>query len=81
MKFVVDACMDVVLGDTQLSHNVMLHYSSVCHDDVINLGNGLLCGDDDRPSVTGVVFQTLPTTFEFSIQFFTMLYEGTFSLV
>ena len=37
MKF-----MDAVLGDTQLSGNVMLRYSSVCHDDIINLGNGLM---------------------------------------
>ena len=58
--------MEVVIGDTQLSGNVMLHYSSVCHDDVMNLGNGLLYGDGDWPSRTGVVFQTLPAMFEFS---------------
>ena len=64
--FVVDDCMDVVLGDTQLSGSVILRYSSVCHDDVMNRGNGLLCGDGDWPSQMGVVFQTLPATFEFS---------------
>ena len=67
MKFIVDDCMDAVLGDTQLSGNVMLRYSSVCHDDVTDLGNGLLCGDCHWPSRMGVVFQTLPATFEFSI--------------
>ena len=40
--FVVDDCMDVVLGDPQLGVNVMLHYYSVCHDDVMNPGNGLM---------------------------------------
>ena len=76
MKFVVD----VVLGDTQLNGNVILRYSSVYHDDVMNLGNGLLCGDGDWLSPTGVVFQTIPGTFEFSIPFFfTILYEGAFS--
>ena len=34
--FVVDDCMDVVLRDTQLGDNVILRYSSVCHDHVIN---------------------------------------------
>ena len=67
MKFVVDDFTDVVLRDTQLSGNVMLRYSSVCHEDVMNLGNGLLCGDGDWPSRTGVVFQTIPLTFGFSI--------------
>ena len=68
MKFIVDACMNTVLGDTQLSGDEMLlHYSSVCHDDVMNLGNGLQCDDSDWPSRTGVIFQTLPVTFEFSI--------------
>ena len=52
MKFVVDDCMDAVLGNTSLSGNVMLRYSSVCHDDVMNIGNGLLCGDSDLPSPT-----------------------------
>ena len=47
MKFVVDDHMDAVLGDTQLSGIVMLCYSSVCHDDVMNIGNGLLSGDSD----------------------------------
>ena len=65
MKFVVDDCMDAVLGDTQLSGNVTLHYSSVCHDDVMNLGNGLLCGYGDWPSRMEVVFQTLTASFEF----------------
>ena len=62
MKFVVDDCMDAVLGDTQLSGNVMLRYSSVCHDDVMNLGNDVLCDDTDWPYRTGIVFQTLPAT-------------------
>ena len=56
MKFFVDDCMDAVLDDTQLSDNVMLRYSFVCHDDVINLG--FLCGDGDWPSWAGVIFQT-----------------------
>ena len=38
-----------------------------CPDDVMNLGNGLLCSDCDWPSPTGVVFQTITATFEFSI--------------
>ena len=50
MKFVVDDCVDEVLGDTQLSGNVILRYSSVCHDDVMDFGNGVLCGDGDWPS-------------------------------
>ena len=66
MKFVVDDCMDAVLGDAQLSDNIILRYSSVCYGDVMNLGNGLLCGDCDWPSRTVVVFQTIPATFEFS---------------
>ena len=70
MKNVVDDCMDAVLGDTQLRGNVILCYSSVCHVHVVNLGNGLLCGDGGWPSLGGgggdVVFQTLPATFEFS---------------
>ena len=64
MKFVVDVCMDAVLGDIQLSGNVTVCYSSVCHDDVMNLGNGLVCGYGDWPSRTGVVFQIIPATFE-----------------
>ena len=68
MKFVVDDCIDAILGDTQLSGNVMLRYSSVCHDDVMNLGNGLLFGDGDWPSPTWFGFQTIPATFEFSIR-------------
>ena len=71
MKFIVDDCM----GDTQLSGDVILRYSSVCHDDVMNLGNDFLCDDGVWPSPTGVIFQTLPATFEFSIP----LYEGEFS--
>ena len=67
MKFVVGDCMDAVLGDTQLSGNSIHSYSPVCHDDVINLGNGLLYGDGDWPSSTGLVFQTNPVTFKFSI--------------
>ena len=61
--------MDAVLGNTQLSGNVgLIHrYSSVCHGNVINLGNGLLRGDGDWPVAKGVVFQIIPTTFEFSI--------------
>ena len=54
MKFVVDDCMNVFLGDTHLSGIVILRYSSVCHGDVMNRGNGLLCGDGDRPSPTGI---------------------------
>ena len=42
--FVVHDCMDAVLGEAQLSGSVTLCYSSVCHDHVMNLGNGLLCG-------------------------------------
>ena len=38
-----------------------------CPDDVMNLGNGLLCSDFDWPSPTGVVFQTITAKFEFSI--------------
>ena len=34
---------------------------------MINLGNGLLCGDGDMPPPMGVVLKTLPATFEFSI--------------
>ena len=45
--------------DTLLSATVMLQYSSVCHDDVMNLGNRLLFGDGGWPQ-TGLVFQTLP---------------------
>ena len=48
LKFVVDDCMDALLRDAQLSDNVTLRYSSVCHDvDVMTLGNGLMCGDGD----------------------------------
>ena len=53
--------MVAVLGDTQLSGNVIL-----CNGDIMNLGNGLLCGDGYWPSRTGVLFQTLPATFDFS---------------
>ena len=67
MNFIVDDCMAVVLGDTQLSGNVIFRYTSVCHDGVMYLGNGLLCDDRDWPSPTGVVFQTIPATFEFNI--------------
>ena len=66
MNIVVDDCMDAVLRDTQLSGNVILRYSSLCHDDVMNLDNGLLRGNGDWPSQTEVVFQTYPVTFEFS---------------
>ena len=52
MKFVVDDCMNAVQRDTQFGGNVILHYSSVCHD-VMNLDNGLLCGDGVWPSLTG----------------------------
>ena len=47
---------------TQLNGNVLsvCYYLSVCHDDVMNLGNGLLCNDGDWLSQTWVVFQTLP---------------------
>ena len=63
----MDDCIGAVLEDTQtLSGNVVLRYSSVCHDGVMNLGNGLMCGDDDWPTWTWVVFQTLLATFEFS---------------
>ena len=67
MTFVVDDCMDVVLGDAQLSYNVIPRYSSVCHDNVMNLVNGLMCGDCGWSSSTGVVFLTTPATVEFSI--------------
>ena len=63
--FVVDDCMDAVLGDIQQSDNIMLCYSSVCHNDVMNLGSSFLCGDGDWPFRTGVVFQTLSVTFQF----------------
>ena len=56
MKFDVVDCMNAVLGDTQLSGSVMLRYSSVCYDDVMNRGNALLCGEGDWPSRTGVLF-------------------------
>ena len=56
MEFVLDDWMDAVLGDTQLSGNVMLHYLSVYHDDVMNCGIGTLCGEVDRPPWMGVVF-------------------------
>ena len=49
MKFVADNCMDAVLGDTQLGDNVIFLHLSVCHDDVMNIGNGHLCGDSDWP--------------------------------
>ena len=52
MKFVVGDYMDAVLGETQFNGNVMLRYSFVCHDAVMNLGSPLLCGDGDWPSVT-----------------------------
>ena len=66
MKFVVDDCMDAVLEDTLLIGNVILCYSSVCHDNVMNLGNDILYGDGDAFS-DGVVIQTIPAKFEFSI--------------
>ena len=62
----MDDCMEAVVGHTQLSGNVILSYSSVCLDDVMNLGNGLLCGDGDWPSPSGVIFQTISATSEFS---------------
>ena len=71
MKFVVDDCMDVVLGD------VMLCYSSVCHDEVMNFGNGLL--------VVVVMVTGLPRWVSCSrhlnsaAHFFTMLYKGAIS--
>ena len=45
MTFVEGDCIDAVLGDTELHGSVILRYSSVCIDDVMNFGNGLLCGD------------------------------------
>ena len=45
MTFVADDCMVAVLGDTQIIGNVMFNYWSLCHDDVMNLGKGLQCGD------------------------------------
>ena len=50
--YTLDDYMDAVLGDALLSGNVILHHSSVCHDDIINLGNSLLCGDGNWPSTT-----------------------------
>ena len=83
MKFVVDDCMDAVLGDTQLRGNVILHYSSVCHVHVVNLGNGLLCGDGDWPSLGGGGGGGLSSRLSLpclnsASHFFTMLYEGAF---
>ena len=52
VHLVVDDCKDTVLGYTQLRGKVTLHYSSVCHDDVMNLGDGLLYDDSDWPSRT-----------------------------
>ena len=66
MKFVVNDDMDAFLGDTQLSDKVKLRYPSVCHDDVMNLGNGLLCGDGTWPAQVRVIFHTFPAMFEFS---------------
>ena len=67
MKCVVDDCIYAVLGHTQLSGNLILRYSSVCHDDIMHIDSGTLCGEGDWSSPTGVIFQTIPAKFEFSI--------------
>ena len=63
---IVDDCMDAVLGDTHLSGNVMLPYSYVCHDDVMNVLAMVSC----VVNVTGLhkrrSSSRLPVTFEFS---------------
>ena len=79
MKFIVDDCMDAVLGDTKLSGNVMLRYSSVCHDDVTNLSYGLLCDDGEWPSQTGSSSRLSLPRLNSAAHFFIMLYEGAFS--
>ena len=56
----MDDCKVAVLGDAQLSGRVMLRYWTVCHDVVMNLGNGLLCGNGDWPSRTGEEFFCFP---------------------
>ena len=61
--------MDAVLGDTQLSGNVMFRYSSVCYDDVMNHGDGL-CGGSEWSSRL-----SLPRL-NSAAHLFTMLYEG-----
>ena len=62
MQLFVDDCMKAVLGETQFSGSVILCYS-VCHDDVMKH----LCGDTDWPPPMGVVFQTIPAMFKYSI--------------
>ena len=60
MKYIVNDCMDAIKSDTKLIGSVMLLYSSICHDDVMNLGNGHLCGDGDLPFQTGGRFPEYP---------------------
>ena len=67
MKLVVGDCMDAYLCTwypTRWQCNTL--YLSVCHADVLNLGNGLQSGHGDRPFWTGVAFQTLLAMYEFS---------------
>ena len=79
MKFVVDDCMDAVLGDIQLGGNVMLCSLSICHNDVINLGK-VSCVE----TLTGLLGQgsssrlSLPRL-NSAAYFFTVLYDGAFS--
>ena len=66
MKFILDDCMDAVLKD--INNTPLL---SVCHDDVMHFGNGILRSDVHWPSLTGgVVFKTFLGTFEFSSPLF-----------
>ena len=41
--------MDAVLGDTQFSGNVIICYSCVCHEDIMNFNNGLMCVSNVGP--------------------------------
>lgn len=46
--------------------NVPLCYLIICQDHVIALVKTLMCGENDRPTWTGVIFQSLSTMFELS---------------
>lgn len=46
--------------------NVPLFYLLICQDHVIDLVKTLMCGDNDWPSTTGVIFQALSAMFELS---------------
>lgn len=47
-------CVDTILGEPQLCGNLPLCYSIICHYDVMDLANGLLCFDSDWSSWMGV---------------------------